>query len=381
MKASCVFLGAVLLLFTFLPPVNAADTLDATVTSAFAGRKAHTAKGERLLSDAAFLENCAGTGNGDWAAFAMARFSAVDGKGKPLYDYEEDYDTYRDALQAKLTAYYKANGVRSGTKLTEYFRMGIALTALGGDCTEILAAATVLNPTALTRQSIITLDFALIALTMTDFEIPENAQHTPQDYADRILALQTADGGWSLTAAAGGEADVDVTAMTLTALAPYYRAGDKAVTAAADKALTLLSKRQSNYGDYATYGLFNCESTAQVLTALTSMGIDQDRDARFIKNGKTVLDGLMRYRLPDGSFTHSYTVDPENGAAEAGAYNYLATDQASYALVSLWRLRQGQNALYDLRPDTKTGFAAFAQRLADVIRTLIARLKAIVRFD
>ena len=43
-------------------------------------------------------------------------------------------------------------------------------------------------------------------------------------------------------------------------------------------------------GDFATYGLFNCESTAQVLTALTSLGLDPLKDARFIKNGKTVLE-------------------------------------------------------------------------------------------
>ena len=379
-KAGCVFLGAVLLLFVFLPPVNAAESLDTYISSAFAGRRLHAAKGERLLSDAAFLENCAGTGSGDWAAFAMARYCLVDGKGKTLYYYEEDYAAYRAALETKLAAFYETAGVTAATKLTEYFRMGLALTALGGDCADIIAAATVLNPTALTRQSIITLDYALIALEALRLPVPKDAKHTPQDYVDRILALQMEDGGWSLTSMLGGAADVDVTAMTLTALGPYYRAGDKAVTAAAEKALTLLSNRQSKNGDYATYGLFNCESTAQVLTALTSLGLDPFSDARFIKNGRTVLDGLLQYRLPDGSFTHAYTQDPENGAAEAGAYNYLATDQAAYALVSLWRQQQGQNALYNLRPDVKTDFVSFVQRLADAIGTLLARIKAVFRF-
>ncbi len=380
-KAGCVFLGAVLLLFSFFPFAGAADTLEADIPAAFAGRTAHTAAGEKLLSDGAFLQNCAGTGNGDWAAFAMARFSAVDGKGKTLYYYEEDYGSYRAALETKLAEFYETAGIASGTKLTEYFRMGIALTALGGDCTELLLAATVNNPVALKRLSIITLSYALIALDLKNMPVPDTAVHTRQEFTDRIAALQTEDGGWSLTSMLGGAADVDVTAMTLTALAPYYRAGDETVTKAVEKALTLLSGRQSKNGDYATYGLYNCESTAQVLTALTSLGIDPLKDARFIKNGNTVADGLMRYRLPDGSFTHSYTADPENDAAAAGAYNYLATDQAAYALVSLWRQQQGLNPLYDLRPDTKTGFASFVQRLADVIRTLIARLKAIVRFD
>ena len=376
-KAGCVFLGAVLLLFTFICPVCAADPLDHTIEAAFAGRTLHAAAGEKLLSDPSFLRSCAGTGNGDWIAFAMARYSAVDGGGKTMYYYEENYAAYRAALETQLNAFYASAGVSSATKLTEYFRMGIALTALGGSCGDIILAATVNNPTALTRLNVITLDYALIALSMLNYAIPADAKHVPQDYADRILALQMTDGGWSLTSMLGGGADVDVTAMTLTALAPFYRAGNAAVTTAVDKALTLLSARQSATGDYATYGLYNCESTAQVLTALTSLGVDPMKDARFIKNGKTVLDGLLRYRLPDGSFTHSYTTDPENDAAVAGGYNYLATDQAAYAMVSLWRLQQGQNALYDMRPDTKTSFADFIKTVIEAIKALLERLRGV----
>ena len=376
-KAGCVFLGAVLLLFTFICPVCAADPLDHTIEAAFAGRTLHAAAGEKLLSDPSFLRSCAGTGNGDWIAFAMARYSAVDGGGKTMYYYEENYAAYRAALETQLNAFYASAGVSSATKLTEYFRMGIALTALGGSCGDIILAATVNNPTALTRLNVITLDYALIALSMLNYAIPADAKHVPQDYADRILALQMTDGGWSLTSMLGGGADVDVTAMTLSALGPYYRAGDKAVTAAVDRALALLSARQSKSGDYATYGLMNCESTAQVLTALTSLGVDPLKDARFIKNGKTVVDGLLRYRLADGSFTHAYISDPENDAAEAGGYNYLATDQAAYALVSLWRQQQGQNALYELTPDLGPSLSAFLSRLIAAVRAFFTRLAAV----
>ena len=378
LKAGCVFLGAVLLLLSLFVPVTAASQVEKTVAAAFNGRTLHTAKGDRLLSDTSFLQTCAGTGNGDWIAFAMARYSVLDGRGNTLYYYDEDYASYRVALQQKLTDFYETEGIKTGTKLTEYFRMGIALTALGGDCSEILLAATVNNPTALTRLSIITLDYALISLSMLDFTIPQDAKHTPQDYVDRILALQMADGGWSLTSMLGGDADVDVTAMTLTALSSFYRAGDETVTAAVENALTLLSKRQSSKGDFATYGLFNCESTAQVLTALTSLGINPDTDSRFIKKGNTVINGLLQYQLEDGSFTHAYVTDTQNNAATAGAYNYLATDQAAYALVSLWRQQHGYNALYDMRPDSKTGFPMLLKQLANAVLALIARLRSIL---
>ncbi len=378
-KAGCVFLGAVLLLFTFLPAAQAETDLTGYITGTFAGRAAHAAKGNDLLADADFLRLNAGTGTGDWAAFALARYSTVDAAGKTVYYYGGDYAAYRAALEEKLAEFYNAAGIASGTKLTEYFRMGLVLTALGGDCREIIAAATLNNPTPLKRQSIITLDYALLSMSALALKTPENASHTPQEYVERILSLQMADGGWSLTSMLGGGADVDVTAMTLSALGPYYRAGDQAVTAAVDRALALLSARQSGSGDYATYGLMNCESTAQVLTALTALGIDPYKDARFIKNGKTVVDGLLRYRLADGSFTHAYTRDPENDAAEAGGYNYLATDQAAYALVSLWRQQQGQNALYDLTPDLGPSFSAFLSRLISAVRAFFTRLAALFR--
>ena len=379
LQAGCVFLGAVLLLFSFLPPVHAAGTLSGLITGAFQARTAYSAESGRLLSDPVFLERSAGTGTGDWAAFAMARYSAVDGDGRILYAYDEDYAACRDALKAALDAFYQSAGVTAGIKLTEYYRMGIALTALGGDCTDIILASTVNNPVALKRLSIITLDYALIALDLKATPVPANAAHTRRDLIDRILELQTDDGGWSLTAMAGGGADADVTAMTLTALAPYYRAGDAAVVSAAEQALSMLSSRQRAQGDFASYGIFNCESTAQVLTALTSMGIDPLTDARFIKNGVTVPDGLLRYRLPDGSFTHSFTSDPDNPAASAGNYNYLATDQASYALVSLWRQQQGLNPLFDMRPDTRDTLSSLWQRALESIRAMFARLTEWIR--
>ncbi len=126
-----------------------------------------------------------------------------------------------------------------------------------------------------------------------------SGKNRPEEVVRWLLDMRLEDGGWALT---GKNADVDVTAMTLQALAPHC--GDPAVKAAVEKAVNLLAGRQSEAGDFASMGVYNAESTAQVLTALSSLGIDCERDARFIKNGNTVIDGLIRYRLVDGSFTH-----------------------------------------------------------------------------
>lgn len=382
LKAGCVLLGAVLLILTFLPMGAAAaapDALEQHIIEAFDGRRAHTTAGEKLLSDPAFLKQNAGTGLGDWAAFAMARYGNT-GSGVNAYFYDEDYETYRAAVDTALRTFYSETGVSSGTKLTEYFRMGIALTALGDDCGDIILAATLENPVLLTRLSIITLSYSLIAMEMAELPAPVSPVHAAHDYVDQILALQMEDGGWSLNPMLAGGADVDVTAMALTGLAPFYRAEDAAVTAAVDRALALLAARQSNTGDFYSYGIPNCESTAQVITALTSLGLDPLNDPRFVKNGTTVLDGLLQYQLPDGSFTHSYSADPENPAADTGNYNYLATDQASYALVALWRQQKGLNPLYDLRPEQNSLFAPAARLLLARIRALMERLTAMIQW-
>jgi len=52
-----------------------------------------------------------------------------------------------------------------------------------------------------------------------------------------------------------------------------------------------------------------------------------------------VLDGLLSFARPDGSFCH----DKADGAA-----NLMSTEQAFYALAALNRMQRGQTALYDM---------------------------------
>lgn len=161
-------------------------------------------------------------------------------------------------------------------------------------------------------------------------------KYTTDEVVDTLLSLQCEDGGWSLT---GQYGDVDVTAMTVQALAPHYADNDNTdVRSAVDAALVLLSERQLEDGDYAGYGVPNPESTAQVLVALSSLGLDGPNDPRFIKNGHTLLDGICKYRLDDGSFCHK----------EGSGTNGTATVQTLYAMVAYLRMKDGRSPLYIL---------------------------------
>ncbi len=161
----------------------------------------------------------------------------------------------------------------------------------------------------------------------------------------QLLDLQKEDGGWNLS---GAVSDTDVTAMAVQALAPYYQTEPR-VKSAVDKALPLLSKRQKTTGDCTGFGgAVNAESTAQVLCALIAMGLDPLTDSRFIKNGKTLLDGLLLYQNKDGGFSHTA------GAASGD----LTSAQAFYALVAFYRFENGQNFIFDFRPADRQTTAA-----------------------
>ena len=126
------------------------------------------------------------------------------------------------------------------------------------------------------------------------------------------------------------------TAMAIQALAPYYQTNAE-VKVAVDKALDCLSALQTTAGGYLSWNTLNSESCAQVIVALTALGIDPASDARFIKNGCSVVDALLAF-YTDGGFRH--TMD--------GELNGMATEQGYYALAAFARLKDGKTGLYDM---------------------------------
>lgn len=149
---------------------------------------------------------------------------------------------------------------------------------------------------------------------------------------EHLLSSQFTDGGWAIM---GEHGDIDVTAMTINALAPYYHDnGD--VAYAVDRGLDFLSYKQLDNGGYSSFGTENPESTAQVLMAVSALGIDCQHDSRFIKNGNTLIDGIASFRLEDGSFSHI----PD------GPSNDSATMQSFYSLVSYKRMLDGGGPMF-----------------------------------
>ena len=174
--------------------------------------------------------------------------------------------------------------------------------------------------------------WTLIALDSHNY--PTMGDVTREKLIQVILDAQLSDGGWDLSA---DKADPDMTAMAIQALAPYYKANE-AVKAAVDKALEALSALQRPDGGFGSWGTVNSESCAQVVVALTALGIDPTADSRFVKNGLTVLDALAGFYVTGGGFRHT----------AGGELNGMATEQGYYALASYYRFANAQTRLYDM---------------------------------
>lgn len=255
-------------------------------------------------------------------------------------------NAYLKGLEAYVTKEYAANGGLHNIKATEYHRISLAVLALGGDPTsfgvdgsgnpiDLIADGTYnwSNSDSLGMQGLNGWIFALITLDAKDYEVPTDAVYTREDIIAEILDAQTDEGGFGLS---GGSPDVDITAMTLLALAPYYP-GDPAVQGSVDRALGWLSAQQNDKGDFTSWGSGTAEGTAQTVIALCSLGIDPRTDERFLKNGSSAMDGLLQYQTPSGMFRHTMDGDEDS----------MATEQAALALIAVQRLDQKGNRIYD----------------------------------
>lgn len=275
---------------------------------------------------------------GEWAVLGQARAGV------------ELSDAYIQAYYDKVVAYVRKNMGADGVLrdpeshnpvITDNERIALALTAIGKDPANVggknlLAALQdkdIMKVTDTSDTDINGLVMGLLAL---------NSRNYTSDTSwlvQAVLAQQNEDGSWSASADTKPASDVDMTAMALQALAPYYKdGGNETVNTAVNKALQWLSDK------YKGTGYTSAESCAQVVIALSALNLDANTDARFTKTveGKTlsVLGNLLQYRVAEsGGFKHQFADK---------AVNEMATEQALCAMAAYARFTEKANALYDM---------------------------------
>ena len=276
-----------------------------------------------------------GTDAGEWTVFSLARGEYYAKDNAYFTDY---YNRIVETVN-ETAASLNMNGALHKNKSTENSRLIVALSAIGKDATSVgdwnlVEAYSANGFDWIKKQGLNGTIWALIALDSNDYITSDTTIR--QKCIDEILSRQHNDGGWALEANKDYASDPDITGMALQALYPYRN--QEAVTTACEEAFECLSKMQHDNGTFASGGSECAESCAWVIVACTTWGINPDTDTRFIKNGKSAVDGLLSHYLEDtAQFEH---------IVGAGV-NGMATDQSTYALVAYNRFVNNKTTLFD----------------------------------
>lgn len=311
-KKSLLSLLLVILTVIYVLPVSA----DFDIT----GNTDHIAAYEGVLE---YLQNevtpTVGSTGGEWAVFALARAGMIDAQS----DWAE---VYLAALDSALE-----NEEIIGS--TDYERVTLAVTALGldaekfngRDLTEIYKTY---NPRLATNGK----TYALLALNSKPYSGDADL------YVQALIEAALSGGGWSLRP--GGDADIDVTAMAIQALAPYYEYEPR-VREAVDSGLCYIKSEQDEEtgGFVGVEGLVSTCSTAQVIVMLTALNIDPSGDEWATDGGRSPLDAMLEhYNSESGCFGEFDDITPDQ----------MASEQAAYALAAYHRFLCGDVSLYDM---------------------------------
>jgi hypothetical protein len=256
---------------------------------------------------------------GEWAVIALARNGDIPTGIK---------EAYLANLRAKLNSKAKGAVQIQADKPTENERVVLALTSLGIDASNFEdwdLVSPLLDTAWVSTQGLNSTLFALIALDSAPY-FPENT--TVRDsLVGTILAAQdsgTSSAGWNGN-------NPDYTAFALQALKRY----NTDYSAEINKGVAALKNAYETSGKLTYGGDESLESYAQVIIALSGLGIDAET---IVYNGTSLLGTFLRFAGTDGRFQHTLT----------GSGNAMATEQAAYALVAYNRYKNGQSSLFDM---------------------------------
>ncbi|SNS16160.1 S-layer homology domain-containing protein [Anaerovirgula multivorans] len=149
-----------------------------------------------------------------------------------------------------------------------------------------------------------------------------------------LMSQKKSDGGFALSGTSG---DPDITGEALLALSKHR---DKAgVSNVIHGAIEFLKNVQLESAGFTSWGSENSQSSARVITGLLAVG-ENILDVEWQKEGKTIIDALAAYLLPNNSFKFS----------SSGNTNAMATRQALRALAELEHAGYG-----DYKPGSGSG--------------------------
>ena len=261
----------------------------------------------------------------DWTVFTLLRH------GETLSNAQTG--SYYDSVVEKVKEWENDPNLPDGPKPTDIAKISLALTILEKDITDVDGvnlAEMMYNSTRL-KEGSNELIWVLLALDAANIQIPADATWSRESMISALLEFQNANGFFGLFDNKTG--DVDITAMALQPLA-RYQVTDAKVEATVKKAVTWLKGAVKDDFGYGTP-----ESTAQVLIALSALGIDPTgSDAGFGTVNMNMITSMMAYKCEDGGFAHVL----------GNTTNGMATTQVLEALDAYVLFKKNNAAYWDV---------------------------------
>ena len=308
------------------PDESGKDSLTLPEIKAVSGEEVAVAEKETADN---VLKNYAGNPEyeNEWQVMALARMGAAVPDGY--------YDKYYNNIVAKLKE--NNGGFDDRTYPTDYARVILALTAIGRDVTDV-GGYNLVEKMKTANENIPqgnnAVVYTLIALNAVENNKNVKEDSYKEELLEKLLEQQNSNGGfgWSADYNTSG---VDITAMAIQAMAPFYDSNDGAKQAI-EKAKQFILANQSNAGGYGS-----AESAAQAVLALTAIETDPNATEALTAPERpySIMDGLMRFYMGEGKFSYGTITGKENS---------YSTTQAFYALVDYQRFIDGKTSLYDM---------------------------------
>lgn len=255
----------------------------------------------------------------EWNIYTLMR----DGQELP----KEKLDSYYNSVAATVKS-WDAN-----IQATEIERAILALGIMEKDITNVEGVDLVhmiCNHPNLTRQGSNALSWGLIALDLNNTPIPADAKWSRESMVKELLTYQNSNGGFGLDK--DGGSGVDITAMSLQALAAYQNIDG--VQEAVEKGVEFLAKAAEKNLDYG-----NAESISQVILTLSVLNRDLIYEPGFGDQTENLMSVLSQYMVEGKGFMH----------AKGQAVNTMATVQAMQALCAYERFIKGESGYWDLK--------------------------------
>ena len=312
----------------------------------------------------------------EWTIFTMLR------SGRKIT--EEEKSQYLSSVKETIE--------KDGKKLqhTDYARIIFTLTAMGEDPRTALGIDVIEKLCAKDNFSNVTSNqimWTLIALDTHDYEIqkstnllqkiftfamPEETKITRERLIEEILKYQREDGSFSLNLS-DRTGSVDVTAMALQSLAKYQ--DQKEVKNAINNAHGYLRSKMTTNAGFIEGGGENSCTSAQVITALTELGMDPLDPA----NGYTFGTNNLISRIQKFETAGGYALIEGSKSTDL-----MATEQVTYALESYRRFLAKENSLYDMtdiKLNSDAPHVETDEEAAKKVEAVIAKLPEEITLD